>query len=287
MPLRSVDATVSPELEQVCLRSLAKHPADRLISAQEFAAELRSLKSGSATKRRLVGPLIVLLAILVVGASAAVGWMLVRSQAASSSSISRDGVLVFDGKTRIITPLERFAPVTIEAWVRPDIYRERAGQFIVGSDLPTRWGNGLVISGAVLAAEYIPGATFSDKPVPLHEWSHLSVVFGLNQTRLYLNGKNVHVGPKTQAEGGTPFVIGCAGRDTRVDYFKGQIRAVRISKGERYAGDFKPDVTFSADPVDSSTKAVLIYDGSHVEGDRVIDLSGDVRSRHDGRVSRE
>ena len=40
--------------------------------------------------------------------------------------------------------------MTMEAWVRPDIYRERAGQFIVGSDLPTRWGNGLVISGAIL-----------------------------------------------------------------------------------------------------------------------------------------
>jgi hypothetical protein len=227
------------------------------------------------------------LASLFVGVSAVAGWVLFGSRVISSSSIARDGVLVFDGKTRIITPLERFAPVTIEAWVRPDIYRERAGQFIVGSDLPTRWGNGLVISGAILAAEYIPGATFSDKVVPLHEWSHLSVVFGRDETRLYFNGQKVHVGPKTQGEGGTQFVIGCAGRDTRVDYFSGQIRVVRISNGERYTGNFTPDPIFSADPPDSPNRAVLIYDGAHVGGDKVIDLSGDERSRHDGWVSRE
>jgi hypothetical protein len=285
--LRSVDSEITSALERICLRCLAKHPADRYSSAREFAAELRSLMSGKAKKSRQVSPLILSLAILVIAASATVGWMFFGSRVTSPSSIARDGMLVFDGRTRIITPLERFAPVTLEAWVRPDIYRERVGQFIVGSDLPTRWGNGLVITGAVLGAEYIPGATLSDTPVPLHEWSHLSVVFGQDETRLYMNGKKVHVGPKTKGEGGTPFVIGCAGRDTRVDYFTGHIRAVRISKGERYTGNFKPNAIFSADPPHSLNRAVLIYDGAHVDGDKVIDLSGDELLKNDGWVNRE
>ena len=111
--------------------------------------------------------------------------------------------------------------------------------------------------------------------------------FGRDETRLYFNGKKVHVGPKTQVGGGTLFVIGCAGRDTRVDYFTGQIRAVRISQGKRFTKDFKPDEKFFPDSPDAPNRAVVIYDGQHIEGGKVIDLSLDGRSGHDGRVSRE
>jgi tRNA A-37 threonylcarbamoyl transferase component Bud32 len=276
VPLRTVDPKISPDLERICLRCLAKHPADRFASARDFATALRSLASAQVKSRQLVAPLLVTLAVLLIAALSVAGWKLMGPHPAvvgttsPSSSIAQDGVLVFDGKTHIVTPVERFAPVTIEAWVRPEIYRENGGQFIVGSDLPTRWGNGLLISGAVLAAEYIPGATFSDKPVPLHEWSHLTVVFGKKETRLYLNGKKVHVGPKTQEEGGTPFVIGCAGRDRQVDYFQGKIRCVRISNGERYAGDFRPDEVFKPDLANAPNRAVLIYEGEHAQEGRVI-----------------
>lgn len=287
VPLRSVDARIPAELEKVCLRALAKHPADRFTSAREFAAELRSLTAKKATKRGLLGPLIVLLAILVVGASAAVGWMLVRSQAASSSSISRDGVLVFDGKTHIVTPVERFAPVTLEAWVWPEQYLDHGRQTIIGSDIATKWGNGMGISGAILAAEYISGDIFSEQQVPLNTWSHVAVVFGVDETRLYFNGRLVKVGPQTEPQGGTHFVIGCVGETNPIDHFRGKIRCVRISNGERYTGDFKPDKVFSADPADASSRAVLIYDGDHVESDRVIDLSGHGQAGHDGWVERE
>ncbi len=64
--------------------------------------------------------------------------------------------------------------------------------------------------------------------------------------------------------------MGCAGVTSPIDQFRGQIRAVRISSGERYTGDFQPPEEFPAGDVE----AVLIYDGSHVEGDRVIDRSG-------------
>lgn len=35
-----------------------------------------------------------------------------------------DGVMHFDGRTRIVTPLKRFAPCTLEAWVWPEEYRD-------------------------------------------------------------------------------------------------------------------------------------------------------------------
>jgi hypothetical protein len=282
-----VDASIPAELERVCLRCLAKHPADRLTLAREFAAELRSLPARRATKARLVKPLILALLMILVGASAMAGWMLFRSRATSSSSISRDGVLVFDGESHIVTRVERFAPVTLEAWVWPERYLDHGRQTIIGSDIPTKWGNSLGISGAILAAEYISGDIFSERQVPLRTWSHVAVVFGVENTRLYFNGPLVKVGPKTEPRGGTHFVIGCVGETNPIDHFKGKIRSVRISKGERYTGNFAPDATFSADPLDAASRAVLIYDGEHVEGGKVIDLSGDPQSRRDGWVSKQ
>ena len=51
--------------------------------------------------------------------------------------------------------------------------------------------------------------------------------------------------------------------------FIGQMRCVRISKGERYTDDFTPSESFTADD-----NALVIYDAKSVDGDRVIDLSG-------------
>jgi hypothetical protein len=64
-------------------------------------------------------------------------------------------------------------------------------------------------------------------------------------------------------------VIGCVGKDTPLDFFLGQIRSLRISEGERYSTDFTPD-----DALRPDEKAVLLYDASSVDGDRIIDLSG-------------
>jgi len=146
-------------------------------------------------------------------------------------------------------------------------------------DIPTEYGLGLAISGSVLAAESVPGMTFSGRAVPLGRWTHVAVVFGERETRLYLDGEPVHVGPATEFRGGPPFVVGCAGRGNPINHFRGRMRAVRISPGERYGGAFRPEETFMADPDEAPCWAVLIYDGRHVEGDRVIDLSG---ARRDG-----
>ncbi len=191
-------------------------------------------------------------------------------------------VLAFDGRSRILTPVERFAPVTIEAWVRPRSYMDTGCQFIVGSDIQGRFGIGLALCRRLLAAERIPfpedkdehGIILSNVWAPVKRWSHLAVVFAPKETRLYFNGHLVKIGPPTQARGGTRFVVGCLSQDDQADFFFGDIYAVRITRGERYRGSFKPPLQFSPEQADSPHQTVLIYDARHVEGDRVLDLSG-------------
>ena len=274
MPLRPEDR-IPPDLERAMMRCLAKHPADRHASAQELSDELRATLTRSRAWRPVRWLSIILGVTLLGGLLLGLNYMRHTSSSGSSAPkydapIAQDGVLFFDGRTRVVTPLERFAPVTLEAWVRPESYQDHGNQFLIGSDIPTKYGLGLSISGAILSAEYVPGMMFSGRAVPLREWSHVAAVFGEAETRLYLNGERVHVGPKTEPVGGTKFVIGCAGEANPIDHFRGRVRSVRVSPGERFSGDFRPPETFPpGDP-----EAVLIYDGSKVEGDRVIDLSG-------------
>ena len=182
-------------------------------------------------------------------------------------------VLIFGGDKIIETPLERFAPVTLEAWILPLQQPDRCG-FIIGSDVPTKFGIGMALCKSNFTAEYVAGLHVSEAVVPLRVWGHLSVVFGEQDTRLYHNGKHVSTGPATKITGGTQFVIGNLGRHNPIDPFVGQIRCLRISQGERYSDDFQPEVSFKPDAADDPHRAVLIYDGSKVERDRVLDVSG-------------
>jgi len=215
---------------------------------------------------------------------AATAWFLARGRSLSTGTTAderrgaghlqvADGAFVLDGTYRIVTPVERFAPATLEAWACPAKYRYDC-QFLIGSDILKRYGNSLGLCGPVLAAEYVPGMLKSEQIVPLHEWSHLAVVFGEGETRLYFNGKRVLTGPATKPGGGTTFIVGCAGIANPIDPYEGRIRCLRISKGERYLDDFVPDERFRPDLPDANAKAVLIYDGDSIDGDRVLDLSG-------------
>lgn len=62
--------------------------------------------------------------------------------------------------------------------------------------------------------------------------------------------------------------------DQRRLIFHYKICCLRISRGERYPADFEPESSFAADAADFPHRAVLIYDGSRVKGERVIDLNG-------------
>lgn len=209
---------------------------------------------------------IALLVILAVFGA----WNLMGLSGRTAHAFVQDGMLHFDGRTRIITKLERFAPVTLEAWVCPEPYERNNFQFLIGSDIPSHNGIGLGICGSVIAAEYIHGSPiFGDKPVMPKQWSHLTAVFGEKDIRLYINGKLAVKGSPTEALGGTVFVVGNIGKDNPIHFFHGQIRSIRISKGERYTTDFEPATDFPPDDT-----AILIYSAKSVDGDNVRDLSG-------------
>jgi serine/threonine-protein kinase len=282
---RSLNPDVPVELEAICLRCLSKLPADRFTSAAELAAALRA-----APPRRWLRLTLrwVLLGLLVVGlfiAGIVLGMMLSSSKSQpqpKADVIDEPGTLAFDGNSRIVTPVEPFLPCTLEAWVRPT--GERHEQFIVGSDVPNFYGLGLGINDNRPCVETIRGGFRADRLIPTGRWTHLAAVFAPEETRLYLNGQKVGVGPASQPPTKkTQFVIGNVGLGHDKLFFRGHLWSVRISKGERYNYDFLPDEAFTMDADDTPVRAVLIFDGSAVESDRVSDLSG---SRNDGRWER-
>jgi len=185
----------------------------------------------------------------------------------AGSSIRKGDAFQF-ARNYIETPVARFAPVTLEAWIIPSVLPP-SGCFIIGSDIRGSHGIGLALNGPNLAFEYLVGFEVSNAPVPIRQPTHVAAVFGAENTRLYRSGKLVHTGAPTKAYGDTPFVIGQIGATNPDLHFVGQMRCVRISKGERYTKDFTPAESFTADD-----DSLVIYDGKSVDADRVIDLSG-------------
>lgn len=150
--------------------------------------------------------------------------------------------------------------------------------------MPNFFGLGLGINDNRPCVETIRGGFGGDRVIPPGQWTHLAAVFAPDETRLYLNGQKVGVGPASQPPTKkTRIVIGNVGLDHDRLFFRGHARSVRISKGERYIANFMPDESFTKDG-DDPVRAVLIYDGSAVKGDSVIDLSG---AGNEGRWERK
>jgi Concanavalin A-like lectin/glucanases superfamily len=197
---------------------------------------------------------------------------------------AKSAVFVFDGKSRIVTPLERFAPVTLEAWFRPgrdSATRRRADriQYLIGSDIPGQYGYGIGIryDGNVpggLQMETIRSFYDCNSPISASEWSHVAAVFAPTEVTIYLNGKITFKQSRDlEIIGGTTFAIGKSGPDATVPfYFTGEIREIRISNGTRYSDGFAPPPTFVKDAT-----SALIYRASNTNGRKVIDLSGNGR----------
>lgn len=259
--LRVADSSLPQALEVICNKALQKHPGDRFQSAEVMANELRSWLERDRKQRRWLMRGLVLLVLLVGGA--VIAWNLL------GPSTGRDSAIHFDGHTRITTPVERKLPVTLEAWVKPDPYRGSDCQFVIGSDVPTKYGVGIGICGSVLSAEYIGGMINTPIAVPPVEWSHITGVFTEAETRLYLNGKLVHTGPGGANDSFAKFVLGNVGLTNPIAYFKGDLRSVRISQGERYRNGFKPDDDFSTD-----AETLVIYEPKRTVAGTVRDLSG-------------
>ncbi|WP_013627284.1 protein kinase domain-containing protein [Rubinisphaera brasiliensis] len=233
--LRQIAPNVSVELEAICSKAMAKHPGDRYGSVDDFAAALRNWLDGKEARRRWLRIFGLVSLVSVVGLVTV--WLAMRP---SDQGLIRDGILHFDGRTRIVTNVQRTLPVTLEAWVKPDPYRDENCQFIIGSDVPGKYGLGIAICGSQLSAEYINGMINSPASVVPGEWSHVASVFTESETRLYLNGKLVANGPGSAEGIPANFVIGNVGQNNLLYYFRGQIRSVRISERERYIDRFKP-----------------------------------------------
>lgn len=287
-PMTSGDRVIPDGLRQIYLRCLSKHPSDRFNSMAELAATLRgSVARPQTTRRRgwIVTPLIV----AVLGMTVWLGKEWISHQTVEPVSTSstiilqpEQGTFFFDGKSRIVTPLMSFAPCTLEAWVRTT--SNKSEQFIIGSDIPHNFGIGFGVKNNDPIVETIRGGFDIDKPITPGVWTHLAAVFGPKETNLFMDGQKIGVGPATQPPSRpTHFVIGNVGEDHNRLFFHGQIRCLRISRGERYSDDFQPEVSFKPDVTDDPHRAVLIYDGSKVERDRVIDLSGEVNDGQWGR----
>lgn len=284
VPPRSLNPQASEELDAICLRCLSKLPADRFTSAAELASALRAAPTRRWYRPSLRGLWLILLVVSLFVAGLVLGSML-SSQTDQTPPVElshEPGVMTFDGTSRIITPVEPFLPCTLEAWVRPT--GERHEQFVIGGDVPNFYGLGLGINDNRPCVETIRGGFQADRVILPDQWTHLAAVFAPDETRLYLGGRKIGVGPASQPPTRmTRFVIGNVGEDHAKQFYRGHIRCVRVTKGERYNADFVPDEVFVKDAEDAPTKAILIYDGVVVERVRVVDQSG---AGNDGRWQR-
>jgi len=268
-PLREINSSMPEQLDAICLKAMAKHPGDRFETVNDFAAALRNWLDNSVSRRRWLRFIGLAVALCIVVLTAI--WYLTRP---NHESLIQDGLLHFDGRTRIVTNVERTLPVTFEAWVRPDTYIDEYCQFIIGSDIPGEYGLGIAICGSMLSVEYVKGMVNSPSAVPPNRWSHVAAVFTENETRLYLDGRLVQTAPGSKPGGETPFVIGNVGQNNLISFYRGKIRSVRISKGEHYSGNFKPG------RIEADESTVLIIDDSATfRGDELLNADRDVIGR--------
>lgn len=278
--MRSVDGVISDDLQKICFRCLSKHPADRFNMLSELATALRNATVASQTSGRMRWLVFPMITVLAVG----ITWFCtgrfsdpaIRTDLGAnpvSAHQPDEDALFFNRKCRIVTPVLSFAPCTLEAWIKTT--GDQREQFVIGSDVPTFYGIGIGLKNNFPCAETIRGGFHVERLITPDEWTHLAAVFGVTETKLFMNGEKIGVGPATkQPSHETHFVIGNVGEDHTRLFFHGQIRSVRISRGERYQVDFDPEFDFVPDHSKSNAQDVLIFDGSRVEGDRVIDLSG-------------
>ena len=271
-PLREAIPTASIELEQVCNRALAKHPADRFENVADFVDALANSDAPTTRSRRNV-----IVGSVALVALAAIGFWAWSQQGQASKQpkgdgLVQDGVLLFDGRTRIVTTVKRTLPVTVEAWIKPDSYDGEAAQFVVGSDIPDHYGLGIALCGSMLGAEYVEGMLNTPDPVPPNRWSHVAAIFTESETKLFLNGKLIGTAPGSITSGTeTNFVIGNVGESNLIDFYQGEMKSVRISSGVRYAGkDFKPS------ELQNDETTLLLMDGTITQVDDSLRSADDM-----------
>lgn len=263
LPPRGINSDITPALEDIVLKCLTKAPEERYETAAELSNALRTIKQKRTIQRSAILSLVVFLPLAIFGATN--NWFAHSSTATINESPQIEG-MYFDGQTRIVTPVARFAPCTLEAWVNPE---HDANAAFIGSDIRGEYGLSLATHGGNLFAELLSGTVETNAHVTPGIWSHVAVVFNTEETILFLNGYEVKRGEPTEIFGDAPFVVGGLSYGSRELQFRGHMKLVRISEGERYDHDFMPEENFKTDAT-----TVLLYDLKDISGDEITDLSG-------------
>ncbi|WP_187782228.1 protein kinase domain-containing protein [Gimesia chilikensis] len=267
LPLRGINSNIPPALEAIVLKCLAKAPEERYETALEVAAELRGVKK-NRTSLWAIGAAIVVIGVIGWGASAIGPWKTAQPDVQHSLAPKKSpSTLRFIGGAAIFTPVRPEIPCTLEAWIRPEHISDE--RFVFGSAAKGDHGLGLAIADGRLAFDSANGLRTATTSIPVRTWSHVAVVFGKNQTRLFTNGKLVLSSEPVTKTNVTTLVVGRRGPAEVVDEYHGYIRSLRVSRGERYIEDFIPPDTFELD-----NPTALIYDGDNVESLAVFDISG-------------
>ncbi|TWU49255.1 protein kinase domain-containing protein [Rubripirellula reticaptiva] len=273
---KPIPDSVLSAVQEVCLKSLSKHPADRFNSADEFASALRHSLTTFPTKN---SKRYKWFALFVTGVLMAAGGFLAGQffddEDHSVVQNAFEGGITFDGTRRIVTPIMNTdAPLTIEVWVAPSTNDNSESQFVVGSDVPGHYGMGLGMgaNGHPMVEIIRSGLDATRYRLPTNRWSHLAAVFSFDETRLYLDGKLIGTClPTAKAEVESPFVVGNLGFDHGKMCFLGKLRSVRITSGERFNEEFLPDENLS---IGDNSESLLIYDESSFGSKQIEDLSG-------------
>jgi len=199
-----------------------------------------------------------------------------RDAIAEAGTEEIDYALEFDGQTSHAV-VANFAypgtrPITIEAIVKP--YRLNGSFRSSSSSRQTIFGNlyrggvGLGLyssyywefrfyysSGSSYpyedAARGYPGNSITARNVNPKTWHHVAGVYNVRQAQLFLDGKllDTEAGNGLHFIGQLPFVIGGDPSATGgvENFYRGQIRAIRVSNTIRYTQDFEPPDTLAAD----------------------------------------
>lgn len=191
-------------------------------------------------------------------------------------------IFFFDGQGRIITPVERFIPTTLEAWIKPAATPDATGddrdKHFFSTDVPGKSALGLYLT--YLQGSTPPYIVATQPKVPavqvphflaLEKWAHVAAVFGPEATVVYVNGKEVGRGKPCPNVPGNVFSIGGHGptNPSKTNNFTGRIHSARISKGTRYLGGFTPPLELVSDAA-----SVCILRADNCDGLKAIDKSG-------------
>ena len=143
-------------------------------------------------------------------------------------------------------------PLTVEAWIRADAWRERTGVLCKTESAEF----GLFANGGVpdfivhLGGRYVSAK--AEAAIPIDRWTHVAGVFDGAEVRVYLDGQLVASAPGAgkRTLNRLPLVVGgdVGGSGKGGSTLDGGIDEVRLSRGARYMGPrFTPARRLEAD----------------------------------------